>query len=224
MCGSQGQADLDICRDCQADLPIQTSACYQCALPLHGIATKTAAWCGRCLKDPPSYDRTLSVFQYAHPVDHLIHDLKFNRKLAIARLLGELMAQQLKKRAGVLSPALPQLIIPVPLHAARLRERGYNQAMELARPIACALKIPIDYQHCQRQRATAIQSDLPANERPRNVKGVFSVVKKLSVRHIAIVDDVMTTGATAGEFAATLRGAGVEKIEVWVCARAALRF
>ncbi len=201
---------------------MQTTACYQCALPLHG--SDTTALCGRCLKDPPSYDHTLSVFQYAHPIDHLIHDLKFNRKLAIARLLGELMAQQLKKRVRSISAPLPHLIIPVPLHAARLRERGYNQATELARPIARALNIPIDYQHCQRQRATAIQSDLPASERPRNVKGVFSVVKKLPVRHVAIVDDVMTTGATVAEFAATLRNAGVEKIEVWVCARAALKF
>jgi len=217
---------------------MQTSACYQCALPLHGLDAVPAAQgcasalgagtasplCGRCLKEPPSYDHTLSVFQYAHPVDHLIHDLKFNRKLAIARLLGELMAQQLKKRARSISSPLPQLIIPVPLHAARLRERGYNQATELARPIARALNIPIDYQHCQRQRATAIQSDLPASERSRNVKGVFSVAKKLPAHHVAIVDDVMTTGATVAEFATTLRSAGVEKIEVWVCARAALKF
>lgn len=212
---------MDICRGCQADLPMQTTACYQCALPLHGITAVPSPLCGHCLNDPPSYDHTFSAFQYAHPVDHLIHDLKFNRKLAIARLLGELMAQQLKKRARA---PLPQLIIPVPLHAARLRERGYNQATELARPIARALNIPIDYQHCQRHRATAIQSDLPANERSRNVKGVFHIVKKLPARHVAIVDDVMTTGATVAEFATTLRSAGVEKIEVWVCARAALKF
>lgn len=212
---------MDICRGCQADLPMQTTACYQCALPLHGATAVPSPLCGHCLNDPPSYDHTFSAFQYAHPVDHLIHDLKFNRKLAIARLLGELMAQQLKKRARA---PLPQLIIPVPLHAARLRERGYNQATELARPIARALNIPIDYQHCQRHCATAIQSDLPANERSRNVKGVFHIVKKLPARHVAIVDDVMTTGATVAEFATTLRSAGVEKIEVWVCARAALKF
>mgnify|MGYP003393512964 CR=1 FL=1 len=203
---------------------MQTTACYQCALPLHGLDAVPSPLCGRCLKDPPSYDHTLSVFRYAHPVDHLIHDLKFNRKLAIARLLGELMVQQLKKRTHSISSPLPQLIIPVPLHAARLRERGYNQATELARPIAHALNIPIDYQHCQRQRATAIQSDLLASERSRNVKGVFSVAKKVPARHVAIIDDVMTTGATVAEFATTLRSAGVEKIEVWVCARAALKF
>ena len=203
---------------------MQTTACYQCALPLHGTTAVPSPLCGHCLKGPPSYDHTFSAFQYAHPVDHLIHVLKFNRKLAIARLLGELMAQQLTKRARSISSPPPQLIIPVPLHAARLRERGYNQATELARPIARALNIPIDYQHCQRQRATAIQSDLPASERSRNVKGVFSVVKKLPAHHVAIVDDVMTTGATVAEFATTLRSAGVEKIEVWVCARAALKF
>ena len=200
---------------------MQPTACYQCALPLHGTTAVPSPLCGHCLKEPPSYDHTFSAFQYAHPVDHLIHDLKFNRKLAIARLLGELMAQQLTKRACA---PLPQLITPVPLHAARLRERGYNQATELARPIARALNIPIDYQHCQRHRATAVQSDLPANERLRNVKGGFSVAKKLPAHHVAIVDDVMTTGATVAEFATTLRSAGVKKIEVWVCARAALKF
>lgn len=212
---------MDICRGCQADLPMQTTACYQCALPLHGTTAVPSPLCGHCLNDPPSYDHTFSAFQYAHPVDHLIHDLKFNRKLAIARLLGELMAQQLKKRARA---PLPQLIIPVPLHAARLRERGYNQATELARPIARLLNIRIDYQHCQRQRATAIQSDLPASDRSRNVKGVFSVAKKFPAYHVAIVDDVMTTGATVAELATALRGVGVEKVEVWVCARAALKF
>lgn len=216
---------MDICLGCQTDLPFQATACYRCALPLYGIAQDTAQessapLCGRCLNDPPSYDHTLSTFRYAHPVDHLIHDLKFNRKLAIARLLGELMAQELKKR--IRTP--PQMIIPVPLHPTRLRERGYNQATELARPIARELNIPIDYRLCQRQRATAIQSDLPASERLRNVKGVFRVVKKLPVHHVAIVDDVMTTGATVTELAATLRHAGAEKIDVWVCARAALLF
>ena len=214
---------MDICLSCQTGLPFQTLACYRCASPLHGIKDDMAL-CGRCLTDPPSYDRTLSAFRYAYPVDQLIHDLKFNRKLAIARLLGELMAQQITKRVHLTSPSLPQMIIPVPLHPARLRERGYNQATELARPIARALNIPIDYRHCQRPRATAIQSDLPASERPRNVKGVFSVVKKIPVRHVVIVDDVMTTGATVAELATTLRNAGVEKIDVWVCARAALTF
>lgn len=208
---------MDICLGCQVNLPTQKEACYRCALPLHGIKDNMAL-CGGCLNNPPSYDHTVSVFRYDRPVDHLIHDLKFNRKLAVARLLGELMAQQLKKQ--VQTP--PQIIIPVPLHPARLRERGYNQATELARPIAHALNIPIDYQHCQRQRATAAQSDLPASERLRNVKGVFSVVRKLPVHHVAILDDVMTTGATIAELATTLRKAGAERIDVWVCARAAL--
>lgn len=232
MCGDQGQRHIDICLDCQADLPTQKEACYRCALPLAGIkggscsphlgvlTGDSMALCGRCLNDPPSYDSTLSVFRYAHPVDQLIHGLKFNHKLHIARLLGTLMAKYITKHVQT----RPELIIPVPLHAVRLHERGYNQATELARPIARALSIPIDYQHCQRRRATAVQSDLPAKERSRNVKGVFSVARELRARHVAIVDDVMTTGATVAELSAALRKAGVEKIDIWVCARAALLF
>ena len=134
------------------------------------------------------------------------------------------LASEFSHRLAASAATRPDCLVAMPLHPARLRERGYNQATELARPIARALNIPIDYQHCQRQRATAIQSDLPASERPRNVKGVFSVVKKIPVRHVVIVDDVMTTGATVAELATTLRNAGVERIDVWVCARAALIF
>ncbi len=211
---------MDLCLGCQTDLPYQKQACQRCALPLHGVHDDESgvALCGNCLNDSPAYDRVLSVFTYASPVDRLIQDLKFHRKLHIARLLGEIMASHLARRVQT----RPDLIIPVPLHSARLRERGYNQALELARPVARKLKIPIDYRSCERLRATPAQSDLPANERPRNVEGVFSITGNVQGRHIAIIDDVMTTGSTVEELATALREAGAGAIDVWVCARASL--
>lgn len=219
VCGSQvdksGGEGKDLCPGCQADLPWQKNACFRCALPLHGTGDDV---CGRCQNDPPGYDHTCSAFHYAHPVDRLIQDLKFHHKLTAARLLGDIMADRLAQR----TQPRPERIIPVPLHPARLHERGYNQALELARPVARKLGVPLDYRSVQRSRATPAQSDLPAEDRHRNVKGAFTVTQGFHARHVAIIDDVMTTGSTVEELAITLRKTGVEIIEVWVCARAAL--
>lgn len=159
----------------------------------------------------------MSLWRYAWPADHLIQKLKFNAQLHLARLLGEHLAEHVARH--VTQP--PQVILPVPLHRTRLRARGFNQALELARPIARRLGIALDYRSGARVRATAAQSLLPAAQRRRNIKGAFQVTQPLAARHVAIVDDVMTTGHTVEEFASTLRKAGVEKIEVWVLARAA---
>lgn len=172
--------------------------------------------CGRCQSSPPAYDSAVSLFHYAAPIDQLIVRLKFGAKLHLARLLGELMADHLAQRADT----LPEMIIPVPLHRSRLRERGYNQALELARPIAKRLAIPIDYRSCARLRPTSAQSLLPAAARRGNVKGAFGVVRPLGARHIALIDDVMTTGHTLQELARVLCKSGVARIDIWVLARA----
>ncbi len=212
---------MDLCVGCREDLPYQKQACQRCALPLHGVHDDDgsgAILCGNCLNDSPAYDRVISVFTYASPVDHLIQDLKFHHKLHVARLLGDIMASNLAQRVQT----RPDLIIPVPLHSARLRERGYNQALELARPIARKFRLPIDYRSCKRLRATPAQSDLPATERPRNVEGAFNITGNFKGRHVAIIDDVMTTGSTVEELATALRKAEARAIDVWVCARASL--
>ncbi len=173
--------------------------------------------CGQCAQQPPSYDRALALLRYAYPADRLVQRLKFNAQLHLARLLGERLAEHVARH--VTQP--PQVILPVPLHRTRLRERGFNQALELARPIARHMDIPLDYRSCVRVRATTAQSLLPAAQRRRNIKGAFRVTRPIKAHHVAIVDDVMTTGHTVEEFAATLRKAGVKKIDVWVLARAA---
>ncbi len=141
--------------------------------------------------------------------------MKFNRRLAIAHQFGLLMADGLRES----HLALPESIIPVPLHRARLTERGYNQALEIARPIAKILSVPLDFTSCTRVRNTMEQMALPARERRGNVRGAFRVRERLPFRHVAILDDVITTGHTAGELARVIRRAGVKRVDLWACAR-----
>lgn len=213
LCGASSIAGLDLCTPCRADLPSLGTVCLRCARPL-----PTSGTCGSCQKQMPPQDWTFSAFRYAPPLDHLILQLKFHRKLHLAPLLGELTAEQLKQRTH----PLPECIIPVPLHPTRLRERGFNQALELAQPIATRLKIPINFQLASRSRNTTAQSGLPQQARKHNMRGAFTLQGPLTARHVAIMDDVLTTGHTAGELAKTLRRAGAQIIEVWTCARALL--
>jgi len=216
LCGCDAAGELDLCTSCQADLPRVLRPCPRCGLPL---ATEAENECGACVTEPPAFTRTLAPFRYEDPVKHLIHALKFNQKLYVARVLGELMAEHCAQQG-----ARPDLIIPVPLHTGRLRARGFNQALELARPVAARLRIPLNVRACVRTRGTAAQSDLPADQRAKNIKGAFKLSAPLRVRRVALIDDVMTTGATVDELARTLTANGVEDVQVWVCARAILNY
>jgi ComF family protein len=159
--------------------------------------------------------RSYAPLRYAPPVDYLLQQMKFHQKLELVPLMAELIAGSVSRREG----ELPQVLLPVPLHHTRLRERGYNQALELAREISGRLGIPVDWQTCRRQRNTLAQTSLQGKERRSNLKGAFESLGGLP-SHVAIIDDVVTTGATVQEFAKTLRKAGVETVEVWACARA----
>lgn len=214
LCGGSGDEGLDLCQACYNDLPHNEHSCPRCANPLPPATTERI--CGVCQKHPPAYDRTLGLFVYAAPIDRLILQLKFNYKLEIGCLLGTLMAKMLEVKID----KIPQLIIPLPLHHKRLRQRGYNQALQLAKPIAQRLNVPLDNHFCQRMRDTAQQSQLPRHERQKNVRGAFALRSGFNAKHVAIVDDVMTTGQTVNELARLLRINGVEIIEVWICARA----
>ena len=211
LCGAPGQQDRDLCEGCEQDLPQINVACSQCgaSLPVPGV-------CGRCQGHPPAFASTRAVFHYLPPVDVMVKRFKFNNELYLGRLLGGLMAERL----DVSDLPLPDVIVPVPLHSRRLRERGFNQALEMARPIAKRLAVPLDWHHVLRSRATDAQSNLPAKLRSHNVKGAFSVAAGFRAKRVAIVDDVMTTGHTVNELALTLQHAGVTNISVWVCARA----
>lgn len=211
LCGDYGQRGRELCHACEEDLPVIKITCFQCGAPL-----SMPGLCGRCQQRPPAFAHTVAIFHYLPPLDVLIKRLKFKGDLHLARLLGGLMADRL----DVADNILPDVIVPVPLHVRRLRERGFNQALELARPIAERLAVPLDWRHVIRTRATDPQSDLPAKLRSRNVKGAFAVAAGFTAQHVAIVDDVMTTGHTVNELALTLRRMGVANISVWICARA----
>jgi ComF family protein len=150
-------------------------------------------------------------------VDYLLKELKFHHQLTVARLLGDWLGEMLVHR----QTPLPECIIPVPLHPARLRERGFNQALELARPIARRCNIPLVTKAVRRIRHTTPQVQLDLKARRGNVRGAFSANQMVLSRHVAVIDDVITTGNTITEVARVLRSAGVEEIEVWSCARTA---
>jgi len=207
----RGEARQVLCDACDADLPrLGGARCPRCAL-----ASPAGALCGRCLARPPSYDATIAALAYDFPADTLVHALKFRGELALAPLLGVLLLRHIQAEdlRGI------SFIVPVPLSGARLRQRGFNQASEIARPIARSAGKPIELELLGRVRDTAPQFDLPWSERQRNVRGAFSAGRALIGATVAVVDDVMTTGATLEEIAANLKAAGAARVVNWVVAR-----
>ena len=214
LCGVATGSTLRLCRRCLADSPWIRHACRQCSTPLPAHAEDSH--CGHCQKRPPAFDTTTALFHYRPPVDYLIKQLKFANELAIIPLLSAVMSARLATRAA----PLPSLLVPVPLHPTRLRERGFNQATELARRVGRELGIRSDHRLCTRNRDTRPQSLLSPNARRLNLRNAFSVRHRPGAGHVAIIDDVMTTGHTSNELARVLKQAGADQVEVWVIARA----
>jgi ComF family protein len=167
--------------------------------------------CGRCIKHKPEFDRTLAVFSYAFPLDKLVQALKFGERLMLVDGLAESLIRHVKHR--------PDFIVAMPLHRSRLRGRGFNQSQELARHIANRLNIPLLAHACQRVRDTPPQSALKWKERGKNMRNAFICSLDLSGKHIAVVDDVMTSGTSLNEVSIALRKAGATEISAWVIAR-----
>lgn len=205
---------MNLCRGCFSDLPWNRTCCHRCALPLN-TGNQGACHCGECIRKPPPFDRTLSPFVYSESISRLIGGFKFNGKLVNGELLSHLLGDYIEQE----EPQLPELIIPVPLHRARLRERGYNQALELARPLSRRLGIPVAQDIAMRTRATPPQTSLEKKARKKNIRGSFEVSERLSYGHVAIVDDVITTGATITELARILKRTGIKRVDTWSVAR-----
>lgn len=214
-CGADGVAGLDLCAGCAGELPWLGRGCARCALPL--AAAEPGPDCARCTADPPPHAAAFVPFRYAFPVDRLVVGLKFAGRLERARLLGALLASWLRPRLA--GAARPAALVAMPLHPARLRQRGFDQATELARPVAAGLGLPLLAGAVSRRRATAEQSTLDAAARRANVRGAFAARAGLP-SHLAILDDVVTTGATAAALAAALRAAGVARVTLIAVARA----
>jgi ComF family protein len=207
LCGARSTRSL--CPGCLADLPWHRQPqCPQCALP-----TPDGQLCGACLQHPPAFDRTQAALTYAFPLDQMIPRLKYHGQLAIAPVLGECLAQALEHAPR------PDRLIAMPLHAARIRERGFNHATEIARSVARQLGLPLDLDSCRRTRDTPPQMGLKYDARRRNVRGAFSCSGEVQEQRIALIDDVMTTGTSLDELAATLKLAGALEVSCWVVAR-----
>lgn len=213
VCGERAERAADLCAACRADLPWNDTACARCALPLPIAADR----CGACLDEPPPFSATWAALRYAAPIDRLLPRFKFHAGLAEGRLLVTLMREHLPPEA---LDAI-DLVVPMPLHRARLGRRGYNQALELARPIAREAGLRLDGDALRRVRATPPQSELDAAQRRRNVRGAFVAdAARVGSRGVLLVDDVITTGATVAEAASTLIGAGAREVRVLALARA----
>jgi ComF family protein len=212
LCGGPADAAKGrlLCQACDASLPAQpASACPQC-----GIESPGSLVCGDCLSNPPAFDAARTVFTYRFPLDQLIQSFKYASNLALADLFAQKLA------ACVRDLPLPHALIAMPLAPRRLTERGFNQALLIANNAARRLSLPVERTALVRVRETLPQSGLPLKERRANVKGAFACAADLTGRHIALIDDVMTTGATLHEAAKMLKIRGAARVTAWVIARA----
>ncbi len=206
----RGDSGLDLCEACRESLPWLQGGCPRCALPsLFGLP------CDRCAARPSPIQRTVAPFLYTWPLDELLPRFKFKGDLCTGRLLSHLMLRRLQHAER------PDALVAIPLHRARLRKRGHDQARELARPIAQALDLPLREDLLRRAHATVAQSTLDRDARAGNMAEAFTAVagRRGIPRHVALVDDVMTTGATLEAAAHALRALGVQRVDAWVCAR-----
>jgi ComF family protein len=206
---------VDLCAGCEGDLPGNSNHCEICAEPFQ-MKHAGPRSCGTCLQRRPRFDVSIIPFRYAYPMDHMVCRLKYGGAIAIGRVLGELFSQRLSSRVD---EAWPEVLIPVPLAQRRFRERGFNQAIVLAEHIHHATKLPLRTDLLVRTRDTLEQAGLDQGARRKNIRGAFEVVDGLP-EHVAIIDDVVTTGSTANEVARVLRRAGAKRVEVWAIARA----
>ena len=211
LCASPKANNHAVCKPCVNDLPWHPkTSCPQCGLASSGMV------CGSCLNGQPDFDTTKAVFLYAYPIDAMMLRYKYGNMLNLGDTFGEFLADKVTLENI-------DLIIPMPMHPTRLKERGFNQALEIAKVLDKLLcknhKGKLDYKSVERQTLTPPQASLPLKERVKNIKGAFKVYADLSGKRIAIVDDVMTTGASLNELAKTLKKAGAAHVECWVIAR-----
>ena len=217
LCGAPGDDGLDLCSGCRNDLPAIAPCCARCALPLPAAlaASGSPNVCGACQRHPPPFTHCHAAFRYQDPLPSMIAGLKFRGRLNVLRLTGLLLAASLRES----DVPMPAAIVPVPLHPRRLRKRGYNQALELARIVGRELMLPVDDRCCERVLATRPQAELEQKARRKNLRGAFHATVDMRDRHVAILDDVVTTGSTVSELARVLNRAGCQRVDVWTVAR-----
>ena len=208
LCGQDPSPAL-ICADCAQDLPPAPAIhCPICAQP-----TSYGERCGSCLQSPPHFDSCTALFSYEFPVDRLIQSLKYGHQLACAHWMAcRLAEQKLNQRID--------RVIPLPLHPERIKERGFNQSAEIARHLSRINEIPLDLDSLQRTRPTLSQTSLTPKQRSQNVIGAFECRRNFNGAHVLLIDDVLTSGATANECARILKLHGADSVHIAVAARA----
>ncbi|MBL8446287.1 MAG: ComF family protein [Zoogloeaceae bacterium] len=210
VCGV-GSGGESLCRACRAELPWQDpGACPRCGLPGDG----RGLLCGTCQRHPPAFDSTLAAFRYQFPVDRLIQGVKYGQRLDALAFLAESLGMTIPRHGGEVD-----LIVPMPLHPRRLADRGFNQAAEVARRVSRCTGIPWAADALVRDRDTPPQVALPWRARLANVRGAFRCTHDLTGRRVALVDDVMTTGASLHEAARAVKSRGAKSVCSWVVAR-----
>ncbi|VVP82338.1 hypothetical protein PS938_00789 [Pseudomonas fluorescens] len=216
LCDEPAEGVPPVCTACEFELPWLGDHCITCALPLPAAGLT----CGHCLKQPPAFEQVIAPWTYNFPVDSLITRFKHNTKWPFGRLLAELLAQCLQHRFEDDLPR-PHALIPVPLATRRLRQRGFNQAAMLARWLSASLDIPCDERLLLRTQDTDAQQALNAEARRKNLRNAFALTPGAIVKgqHLALVDDVLTTGATAQALARLLMDAGAARVDVYCLAR-----
>jgi ComF family protein len=213
-CGGSA-IDGDLCAGCKGDLRFNTRFCLRCAIPL----AEESATCGACLRLPPRYQYSYCAFEYGYPIAEFVRKLKYGHSLSQAKVLGELLSDYLHRHHH---NAWPHCIVPVPLSTQRYHERGFNQAIELGRVLEKTLKVSLRTDLLERTRHTVEQAGLTRRERRKNLRNAFAIATSQIPDHVAILDDVVTTGSTVNEIARMFKRAGVSTIEVWAVARAPL--
>ncbi len=195
------------CAACDRSLPyLDTACCPNCALP-----TFAGQLCGHCLAHPPTFNHAVAAFAYDFPLDRLIQAMKYREQLVLAHAFAAKLVRRIED--------MPDYVIAMPLHPNKLRARGFNQSQLLAAAIARELRLELLTNVCQRTRDTASQSTLPWKERKKNVRGAFSCNIDLGGKHVALVDDVLTTGASLNALAQAVIKRGASEVSVWVVAR-----
>jgi ComF family protein len=217
LCNTASGNELGLCSACLSDLPFhQNGHCPQCALP-----STNNLICGACIASPPDFDATRSIFRYEYPISQLVQHYKYGQQLHLGDLFARLLQDQLLQHKPS-AQTLPDLIIPMPLHPKRLTERGFNQSLEVAKILGKTFNIPVDYTACQRTKHSPPQASLPLKQRATNIKGAFKCTKSLTGLRVALIDDVMTTGASLNALAKAVKAKGASHVECWVIARTLL--
>lgn len=218
LCSDAAEQRYPLCAACEQELPWLDEYCLRCALPL----PMAGLICAQCSRRPPAFDQVIAPWHYGFPLDTLISRFKHNSQWPLGRLMAEMLCLNLRHRFQEGLPT-PDLLLPVPLARRRLRQRGFNQAGMLGRWLSKALSIECDERLLLRTRETPAQQRLDARGRQRNLRQAFALASEASLkgRHVAVIDDVLTTGATAQAIAQLLRHAGARRIDVYCLARTA---